>query len=495
MRRATALFLLCLLLPLQAGAQSLVHAFLAPAAPRVPNVALSSVGQPFPGARAKGILAFRGNPTRTWYGTGPLPRSPRVLWKRGPFCGASTDEHGTRQWCGTGWTGQPAIRADVTPAEVIFGAYDYAVHFLNSETGADVRVPFRTGDIIKGSVSLDPSGAPFLYTGSRDNFLRALRLDEDKATEVWKLSSISRDGVWNNDWDANPLILGDYLLTGSENSWFYAVALNRGTDALGRPSIAPKLVNRVPGFTPALFRALGDRMVSIESSALAIGDKVYFTNSGGLVQGYSIPKLLSGAPREEALTFEFHNGDDTDATPVADGQGMIYAAIEDERRASEAKRLSGQLVKLNPGKPDAPVVWSLRIPGRVGGKGGLWATPALDSGHLYVPTHKGSLLTVDTDTGKVTSDIPMPAHGWSSPVVVGGELLVPDCEGAISKFSLADPARPRLIWRYDVPGAGCWESTPAVWQGVIYMGNRDGYFYAIGEGEPAAAILAHVRIQ
>jgi outer membrane protein assembly factor BamB len=236
-------------------------------------------------------------------------------------------------------------------------------------------------------------------------------------------------------------------------------------------------------------------MVSIESSALAIGDKVYFTNSGGLVQGYSIPHLLAGQPRAKALTFEFHVGDDADATLIADADGMIYAAIEDERRPSPAKAISGQLVKLNPNRPDNPVVWALRIPGRVGGKGGLWATPALHSGHLYVPTHKGSLLTVDARTGRVTSNIPMPQHGWSSPVVIDEELLVPDCDGALSKFSLADPTQPRLIWRYDVPGAGCWESTPAVWQGVIYLGNRDGYFYAIGETAPDAVVLADVALQ
>ena len=31
---------------------------------------------------------------------------------------------------------------------VSFGAYDYAVHWLDFETGADVISPFKTGDII-----------------------------------------------------------------------------------------------------------------------------------------------------------------------------------------------------------------------------------------------------------------------------------------------------------------------------------------------------------
>jgi outer membrane protein assembly factor BamB len=489
MIRAFALFAAIALAAPLANAQNLLDAFLAPAKPRVPFVSSETAGKPFPDARAKGILAFRGNPTRTWYGTGTLPRKPAVLWRRGPYCGLSTDGAGTRQWCGSGWTGQPVVRADTDPVEVIFGAYDHSVHFLNKDTGDDIRAPFKTGDIIKGSVSLDPTGAPYLYFGSRDNYLRAVRLDADKATEVWRQSSISGDGVWNNDWDANPLILGDYLLTGSENSWFYVVDLNRSGN-----TIAPKLINRIAGFTPELFRAIGDRMVSIETSTLAVGANVYFGNSGGLVQGYSIAKLIAGAKREEAITFEFATGDDLDATLIADEKGMIYAAIEDERGPSAAKNASGQLVKLNPNNPKDPIVWSLKIPGRIGGKGGLWATPALAKGHLYVPTHKGGMLTVDAATGLVTSEIAMPAHGWSSPVVLGDELLVPDCLGDLWKFSLADPSKPRLIWRWDVPGAGCWESTPAVWDGIIYLGNRDGYFYAIGEAQPTE-VLADVRIQ
>lgn len=494
-------YALCLFLPVflhlfpwPAAAQTLLTAFTAPVMPGVPYVSPASVGQPFPHAMVQGVLAFRGNPTRTWYGTGPLPKSPKVLWKVGPYCGLSTDGQGTRTWCGTGWTGQPVVRDLGTRTEIIFGAYDHAVHFLDAASGVAIRPPFKTGDIIKGSVSLDPTGAPFLYFGSRDNYFRILRLADDRATEEWRLSSISGDGVWNNDWDANPLVLGDYLLTGSENSWFYTVRLNRAGTGTSQ-TLKPEVVNRIPGFTPELFRAIGDQMVSIETSPLVVGGTVYFSNSGGLVQGYSIAKLIAGASRAAAQTFEFHAGDDTDATLIADANGGIYAAIQDERRASSAKTASGQLLKLDPSRPKSPIVWALPIPGRTAGKGGLWATPALARGHLYVTTHIGGLLTVDAATGRVTSELPMPWHGWSSPVVINGELLVPDCEGAISKFSLAEPSRPRLIWRWKVPGAGCWESTPAVWKGTIYLGNRNGYFYALGESEPSARGLYDVALQ
>jgi hypothetical protein len=116
-----------------------------------------------------GVITFRGNPTRSFYGTGPMPTNPRVLWTfptDGGLCGKSTDGSGTTTWCGTGWTGQPTVYQNSKDGKtwVAFGAYDYGVHWLDSATGARLLPDFKTGDIIKGSVTVDP-----VYTGSSDN--------------------------------------------------------------------------------------------------------------------------------------------------------------------------------------------------------------------------------------------------------------------------------------------------------------------------------------
>ncbi|MEO1688350.1 MAG: PQQ-binding-like beta-propeller repeat protein, partial [Pseudomonadota bacterium] len=447
--------------------------------PPAPFVPAASHGEAFPSAVAKGLLTFRGNPTRSWRAPHPLPARLETKWRRGPFCGPSTDGAGTRTWCGTGWTGQPVVRETAEATEIIFGAYDHQVHFLDARTGRDRRAPFRTGDIIKGSVSLDPSGAPLLFVGSRDNFLRILRLDADRAVELWRLAGATADGVWNNDWDGSPLVLGDHLFAGGENSWFHAVALNRGRDADGRASVRPEIVSRIPGFTPALFAAVGDRMASIESSPMALGGAVWFVNSAGLVQGYDMGRLIAGAGRQAALVLEHFAGDDADATLIGGPSGEIYVAVEDERAPSPAKRRTGQLARLDPARPDDPLVWGLTIPGRAEGVGGLWATPVLHRGHLHVPLQAGGLLTVEAATGRVTQRLPAPIHGWSSPVIVGDELLVATCAGDLRIYALDDPARPRERLRHRVPGAGCFESTPAVWRGRIYLGGRDGHVYAL----------------
>jgi hypothetical protein len=195
------------------------------------NLPETQVNQP-QGGSVRGQLMFRGNPTRSWYGSGPLPeQAPRVLWRYPdkPMCAISNDGQGPRSWCGSGWTGQPVVweRPDGV-TEVIVGTYDRSVHFINAETGQATRPAFRTGDIIKGSVTLDPDGFPLLYFGSRDNKLRILALDREVPTELWSLDANSaRPRVWNDDWDGNPVVLNDHLFQGGENSWFYAFRLTR----------------------------------------------------------------------------------------------------------------------------------------------------------------------------------------------------------------------------------------------------------------------------
>ncbi|MEZ5167326.1 MAG: hypothetical protein R2695_12870 [Acidimicrobiales bacterium] len=269
-----------------------------------------------------GLLTFRGNATRSWYGIGPVPDQPRVAWSypRGDtMCGVSDPGTGPVTWCGTGWTGQPAVfeRGDRTWA--IFGAYDYAVHFVDAVTGDDILPPFPTDDIIKGSVSVDPDGYPLVYTGSRDNYLRVIAFDQDEPVELWRLSADAA-GVrkWNNDWDGSPLVIDDYLFEGGENSVFHIVKLNRGYDGEGHVTVDPQLVFTAPGWDDDLIAAVGDN-VSIENSVAVSGDTVYFANSGGLVQGWDIGDLAVGG--EPTRVFRYWVGDDTDASVVIDDEG------------------------------------------------------------------------------------------------------------------------------------------------------------------------------
>jgi hypothetical protein len=451
---------------------------------------LKAIGQPW--GKVEGLTMFRGSPTRTYYGKGPLPAEPQVLWRypngdnAKPMCSFSEAEGTTKQWCGSGWTGQPVVweRPDGI-TEVIFGAYDGAVHFVNAKTGKDTRPKFQTGDLIKGSVTLDPDGYPLLYFGSRDNNLRILSLDGDPTLppkEVWRLNADIVKGKWNNDWDGNPVVINDMLFEGGENSWFFVVKINRSymsdENGVKKVVVAPNIIFKTPGYNDELIKNVGDEDVSIEDSVTFFGDRVYFANSGGRVLGLDISHVADGvAP----IVFDFWTGDDTDATIVVDDKGMLYVSSELERNTARSLKL-GQLMKLNPYTSGDPYIWGIHVPKEHFDKGGIWATPAIFGDYLYATTHTGKLLTIERETGTITSTEDAGFHAWSSPNVIDGKLLIGICvPGGLRQYSLNDPAHPKMTNDMLLASGACIESTPAIWKGQIFVGARDGYFYSFGD--------------
>jgi hypothetical protein len=397
------------------------------------------------------------------------------------MCARSTDEHGTETWCGVGWTGQP----NVVPRkeggyEVRFGAYDDHYHFLDGDSGEPARPDLPTGDLAKGSATSDPDGYPLYYAGSRDNHLRIVALDRPRPTVLWSLDSHDVPRVmWNDDWDGAPLVVGDYLLEGGENSWFYVIRLHRGYDAEGRVRVRPEIVVRVPGWDEELLRSLPDDRVSIESSVAFRDGVAYFANSGGLVQGWDIRRALQGGTGAKRV-FRFWTGDDTDASVVIDREGYLYVASELERLDSRSAAV-GQVLKLDPRRPQHPVVWSLPVhQGAEDHAGGVWGTPALDRGVLYVPTNYGDLIALDRKTGHELWRLHLAGPTWGSPVVVDNVLLEGDCSGTLHAFDVSrQRVRPPELWRIRL--GGCIESTPAVFDGKIWIGTRGGGLYAIGD--------------
>ena len=429
-----------------------------------------------------GLLTFRGNPTRTYHGRGPVPQAPKVAWyypREGGMCSSSSAKGETKTWCGMGWTGQPAVFEREGRLWVVFGAYDGAVHFMDGRTGEDILPPFPTDDIIKGSVTVDPDGYPIIYTGSRDNYFRALAIDRPGgAVELWKLSATAvSPTLWNNDWDGSGLILDDYLLEGGENSQFHMLKLNRAYGADGLVTVDPELVFHTPSWDQQIIEDLNgnrDKEMSIEGSVAVSGNTVYYANSGGLVSGWDVGPLVAGSG-EPVQTFRFWTGDDTDATIVIDAEGFLYVAVEYERGNSRAEEV-GQLIKLDPREPDDPIVWSHAD--RPAATAGFWGTPALHEDRVIDATNGGELLALDAATGAERWSIELTGPTWQSPVIVEDTLVYGDCNGVLRGYDVSDTSVvPPQLW--EVRLGGCIEATPAVWDGSIYVGTRGGKFFAL----------------
>lgn len=428
-----------------------------------------------PWGTAEGLLQFRGNPMRNWYGSGPLGTDYSISWKYPdrPMCSNSDG----KQWCGSGWTGQPAIwKNPQGKMEVIVGTFDRGVHFIDFETGKATRPPFPTGDIIKGSVTIDPDGFPLLYFGSRDNKYRILSLAGEETVELWSLEA-HQDvpyTIWNNDWDSNGSIINDHLFIGGENGWFYIWKLNRKM-VNGQPTVQPEIKVRMQGWNADLLRSTGDRNASIESSVVVYENRVYFTNSGGRIVGLDFSEVSSDL--QAKVVFDYWAGDDIDATPVIDHEGMLYIAIEYER-FNQRSRDVGQLIKLNPYAEEDPHVWKLDVRGGDYSTAGIWATTAIARGKLYASTHQGHLLIVNMDDGQLTQEFDIGFHAWSSPVIIDDKLLVGTCSpGGFKIYDLKNPSNIGELTTYVLPSGSCIESTPAVWNGEIIVGSRDGYIY------------------
>jgi outer membrane protein assembly factor BamB len=434
---------------------------------------------PYPGATVSGLLTFRGNPTRTWHGAGPLPTSPHVVWRYPDrkMCSLSKEFDEVTNWCGTGWTGQPAVFERDGRTWVVFGAYDRAVHFVDAATGTDILPPFVTGDLIKGSVTVDPNGFPLVYIGSRDNYFRVLAFDGGQVRELWRLDAHSiSPALWNDDWDGSALVLDDFLFEGGENSQLHVVRLHRGYDAAGAATVAPELVFHAPGWDDELLRAVGDSDVSIEGSVAISGNTLYFANSGGLVQGWDIGPLRTGTGEPQRV-FRFWTGDDTDGTIAVDEAGMLYVGSEWERHNGRSVEV-GEMMKLDPSHPDQPLVWSQHD--NAIAKAGVYSSAAVVNDIVLFTTYSGRAVAVDRATGAIRWEKRLPSPLMGSPVVVDGVWLQGDCGGVLHAFDVRNTAvDPPELWQ--VPLGSCIESTPAVWHGRIYVGTRGGFVHAIGD--------------
>jgi outer membrane protein assembly factor BamB len=163
---------------------------------------------------------------------------------------------------------------------------------------------------------------------------------------------------------------------------------------------------------------------------------------------------------------------------------MLYVAAEYERAATAARSDAvGQLVKLDPTADVAagedPLVWSW-FDNEVR-PGGIWGTPAVVDGVVYVGTNGGRLVAVSATTGVELWSQRLPGPLWSSPTVIDGVLLMGDCTGDFHAFGLGEGGEePEELWSVSL--GGCIEATPAVWEGRIYIGSRDGALYALAGG-------------
>ena len=210
-----------------------------------------------------GVFTFRGDNFRrnAAFGTVDVQKEQlSVLWKT-PIGSLRT---GSGTFYGVGWTGQPAIvkwtidirqmmnlydeKKDTSALrEVIFGAQDGKIYFLDLRDGSATRDPINVGYPLKGSVSVHSLGMPLIAVGQgiskmTDNKQHPIGLHMYYLTdgkEAYFLngrqSNSQKQYITNGAFDGTALFLyndatrgalGDAMIVAGENGLLYTVDLD-----------------------------------------------------------------------------------------------------------------------------------------------------------------------------------------------------------------------------------------------------------------------------
>ncbi len=474
------------------------------------------------------VGTFLGDSSRHFYGLGPVPKRLDVLWKLHLGSGYSAGTPPTT-WSGSGWTGQSNVITDGGRTYLIVSSYDHGLRKVDALTGKVVW-RYEFDDIIKSSPSIfenphptDPSDRYVVCAGSRRGAglsfgspsvasYRAVSFKTGK--ELWRLP-VPQTSCYSRDVDGSGFFLDGLQYIGIEPGWFYALDPFKTTawGSYKKPVI--KKQRLLLGDARAASHA-GN--LCLESSPMLLGDRIYLTTSGGHVYGLRRSDLK--------VEWDFYVGSDIDGSVVPRADGKLFVAIEKQYIKGK-----GGVFCLDPQKPPnkSAIVWyyptgdrqlSEWLGGLIGSvaindsynPGGkypaLAAFNAID-GYLHVVSQTELVAEKKVRGPNLESGLRTPvevAKLWntgsiSTPLLVGDSLISAAYDRYVNihrlTFTPAEKGTPGALpsangdghwWKVSVnpaarsaPLGSAVESTPVLWNGRVYVGCRDGWYYCLGE--------------
>jgi hypothetical protein len=439
---------------------------------------------------------FLGSEARNFYGRG-MPDSLAVIWQT--YLGGSQTRVGKRvlDWSGTGWTGQPTLFREAGRDYVVIGGFDHQLRKLDAETGQTVWT-YRFDDVIKGAATLMPifrgdRDLVLILQGSRMGFNKTMaspvvtsfRAIDADGREAWRLN-IRRTDSYSRDVDASALVLDTLLFLGAENGVFYIIDPDPEKCCLKDGFLQPRILKEITLYEPGDGARHKGNLV-IEASPTRCGDRIFVSSGSGHVYGIDL--------RTWEVVWRFDTGTDLDGTLAVTGDSCLILAVE-----KQYTRDRGGVFKLDPRKPAAEaVVWFFPTNDRrySDWEGGVVGSPtvqdslvlfrAIDGG-LYLVNH---YLIEPKGSARFNKRLyPRPrllAKKQLSPaiatsLILGDRVLTVGYDDKLMIFRIErNSAGTGFILQDSLTVPGFFESTPLVWDRRIYLGNRNGYFYCIGE--------------
>ncbi len=448
-----------------------------------------SYGNPSEYSQVDGVTCFRGNNYRNSASFGIADIQSEKLEPVWSHSIGHIDS-----WTGVGWNGQPAIvRWDEEVKagmnifdykknksglkEVIYGALDGKVHFLDLDTGTPTRNPIKTPGPIKGSVTLDPRGYPILYVGQGINTVGGKRvpigfsiyslLNQKKLSFVNGIDSFALRN-WGA-FDSTPLIDAktDTLVLAGENGLVYIARLNSNYN----PSKDNLIIN--PEIARYRYHTSKSRRMGIENSIAAYRNYAYFADNDGILQCLDLKSLSPVWVRDVT--------DDTDSTIVIeenDGEVSLYIGCEVDWQGSDGMSYIRKLNALT-----GETIWERSFKCRYSQtNGGVLGTPVLgkkDIENLVIfniaksyKQNGGRLTAFDKESGKTVWELTFDRYSWSSPVDIytpEGKSYIVFCDSGGSMY-LIEGTTGKILDRINIRANV--EGSPAVYNNMIVIGTR-----------------------
>jgi len=456
-----------------------------------------SFGNPSEYSSLAGVVCFRGNNFRNSaaYGTAQIKKEKlETIWS---YKIGSLDS-----WTGVGWNGQPAIVKwddsvkkimNILPAkkkksnlkEVIYGALDGKVHFLDLEKGDQTRPAIQLPGPIKGSVSVDPRGYPLLYVG------QGIPTVHNKPVPIgYRIFNLidqkmlcfinGKDSFAQRNWyafDSTSLLDAktDTLVEPGENGVVYVAKLNTSF----RPE--KKLIKINPTFRKYRYSGQKSSKRGIENSAAIYKNFAYFADNDGIFQCLNLNTLKPVWARNVT--------DDTDCTTVLDEEGdkvFLYTGCEVDHQGKNGKAYIRKINALT-----GNLVWQSSFDCFYNSNvnGGVFGTPVIGKnsidGMIIFSIARcngpsgGKLTAFNKTNGKKIWELNLKNYSWSSPVDIytpEGKAYMIYCDSAGMMY-LINPKTGKILDRVSL-GANV-EGSPAVYDNIAVVGTRGQKIWGI----------------
>ena len=425
-----------------------------------------------------------------------------------------------------GWTGQPAIikwtidvrqmmnlyedKKDTSALrEVIFGAQDGKIYFLDLRDGSATRDPINVGYPLKGSVSVHALGMPLIAVGQgiskmTDNKQHPIGLHMYYLTdgkEAYFLngrqSSNQKQYVTNGAFDGTALFLyndaargalGDAMIVAGENGLLYTVDLNsKWSFPTEENPEAESSFSVNPAVTYLRTKANSEKeaSVGVEGSVAMYDRFIYMADAYGIIRCVDSDSMKT--------VWAVDGGDNIDAAIALDMDGdsgvSLYTGNTAYARLGTKQDVTIRRLNALTGEE----IWSYGIKCEKNSAqlSGCKASPVIGEHGIddlviftvnMVEGGGSKMLAFDKKTGQVAWEHSFSANAVSSPVAVynaeGKAWIIQGDEGGT--LTMLDGRTGQVRTTLDL--GGTIQGSPAVYRNYLVIGTCDknnSYMYGI----------------